>query len=460
MKKKLKPTLNNGTIIGYGMSTQFVNTFYLMLVAYFLMYFLTNVLGVSTLLAATIYTITQWAKVVMMIFAGVIVDAVSLKSGKYRPWMLIGSSVLLISLPLMYTNFGLNQNAASAVFVVFYIIHIIAYSLLWTAQRSIVGPMSKNSADVISLTTAAQFGTSLGSVLYGLAGTAILGFFAKNGQEYALTAIVYCLLILGGNIYMYLTTKDYDVSETDSKNSKFKKTERVGFIEMFKSLKGPMIPYFIAMVFGSAQSGFFFALLAYYTKYVLNNPAALGMSLTLGGIFSVAGTFAVRPLCNKIGQKKTYIISTFLSAILYVLIAYLGNTTVPFLILRTAVSFMGVFSGALLPAFANDIADYNEMNGEKPARGFIQSIAGTTVKFGSMISTAVASFGLAAIGFSAKTVPTAEVLSGMTRLMAIGPAVVCLIACVIFLFYKVDENELDKFREDKAKKAEAAAENA
>lgn len=456
MKKKTNSTLSNGTIIGYGMGTQFVNTLYLMLVAYFLMYFLTNILGVSTLLAATIYTITQWAKVVMMIFAGVLVDTVSLKSGKYRPWMLIGSSVLLISLPLMYTNFGLNQGTSSVIFVVFYIIQIMAYSLLWTAQRSVVGPMSKNSSDVISLTTAAQFGTSFGSVVYGLVGTIILGLFAKTGQEYALTAIVYCLLILGGNIYLYFVTKKYDVPVTASGSSNAKKAEKIGLIQMLKSLKGPMIPYFFAMVFGSAQSGFFFALLAYYSKYVLNDPAALGMSLTLGGIFSVVGTFAVRPLCNKIGQKKTYIISTFFNAILYVLIAYLGNTTVPFLILRTAVSFMGVFSGALLPAFANDIADYQEMNGEKPARGFIQSLAGTTVKFGSMISTAVASFGLAAIGFSAKTTPTADVLSGMTKLMAIGPAIVCLIACVIFLFYKVDENELDKFREEKTRKAQAA----
>jgi Na+/melibiose symporter-like transporter len=183
---------------------------------------------------------------------------------------------------------------------------------------------------------------------------------------------------------------------------------------------------------------------------VLKNPAALGLSITLGSITGFLGALAVRPLCKKFGNKKTYIIATAVTAVLYILVAYIGGTSVPFLILRSAIMFMGSFTGVLLPAFANDIADYNGMQGQTIARAFIQSIAGTTIRLGSVISTMVASFGLAAIGYTKGAQPTAQVLSGITNLMAFGPAIVCIISCICFIWYNIDEKQLDAYRVQKS----------
>ena len=106
----------------------------------------------------------------------------------------------------------------------------------------------------------------------------------------------------------------------------------------------------------------------------------------------------------------------------------------------------------LIPVFANDIADYKEMKGETDARAVIQSIAGTTIRFGSALSATIASFSLAAVGFSATAEITPAIIGSITYLMAFAPAAVCILSALCFIFYKVDEKELDIYRAEKAAK--------
>jgi Na+/melibiose symporter-like transporter len=75
---------------------------------------------------------------------------------------------------------------------------------------------------------------------------------------------------------------------------------------------------------------------------------------------------------------------------------------------------------------------------------------GTSTRLGSLISSSIASFGLAALGYVKGTEPTEKMLKGITALMAIGPATVCLLCCVFMLFYKVNEKELNEYRIRKA----------
>ena len=156
------------------------------------------------------------------------------------------------------------------------------------------------------------------------------------------------------------------------------------------------------------------------------------------------------------GKKKAFIYFSCLTGVLYMLIAFIGKTSIPFLIIRVAIGCFSVVGGMLIPVFANDIADYKEMKGEADARAVIQSIAGTTIRFGSALSATIASFSLAAVGFDAATEVTPAVINSITYLMAFAPAAVCILSAVCFIFYKIDEQELDSFRAEKAARLHAA----
>ena len=131
------------------------------------------------------------------------------------------------------------------------------------------------------------------------------------------------------------------------------------------------------------------------------------------------------------------------------MIAWFGSSSIPFLIIRVAIGAFSVVGGMLIPVFANDISDYNVMKYGQDNRAVIQSISGTTIRMGTALATTIASFGLAAVGYSATAEVTPAIINGITALMAYGPAIVCILSALAFIFYKIDEKELDAWRKAK-----------
>ncbi len=452
---QVKSTLKFSSLLAYGGGGMFSYSFMNQFLAYNTLFFLTDIAGFSSVVAASLYSIIQFMKIVTMTISGIVIDSTNLKWGKFRSWVAIGTVIVLLSCGTMFLNMsGLNMTVYAVLFVFLYVMCNFGYNLMWSGSRSLVGPMSKNSADSIRLTSAAQVSSTVAGTLYGLISASLFAFFsAHTTAPYAATGYLYSLIVLAGCVVMMRLSKPYDRPRAAQAQSG-QKQQKVSFLEMLKSLKGQGLIFFFAITAGNIQSGFFSALLVYYTTYVLQNPAALGLAVTVSSIGGFCGGIFAPMLCQKIGKKGAYIFAHAGNAILYFCMYLFGDTAVTFLIIRLLIGFCGSFAGASLPALGNDLADYNEMRGASRARAFVQSMIGASIRIGSLISTSIASFGLAALGYVAGTTPSAEVLGGITFLMAIGPASVCLLCCILILFYKVNERELDAYRLSKSQAAE------
>ncbi len=448
-----KTTLKQSQILLYGFCGMFLNTFYLMFLAYNRLFYLTDILQLSTGVSALVNSLSVWGNVVTMILAGGIVDKINFKKvGKFAGWAVIGGIGMSISFPLLFSDLGLSQSAAGALFVVLFVVQSISYNCLWVAERSLVGPLSGNAADANSLAMMAQQGSTLGGLIYGVVNAPIMAFL---GNSYTLTALLYGLFILGGTIGMFLLTRKYDLPKEEEEKIEKGTVPKAkgGFLS---AMTGPTIPFFFAMILNNCHLGFFMSLLAYFTSYVLNDPVILSISVTAGSAAGLLGAWLSKIICNNIGKKKAFIYFSILTGVLYMLIAFIGRTSIPFLIIRVAIGCFSVVGGMLIPVFANDIADYKEMKGETDARAVIQSIAGTTIRFGSALSATIASFSLAAVGYSATAEMTPAIINSITYLMAFAPAAVCILSALCFIFYKIDEKELDAYRAEKAAKLHAA----
>lgn len=454
--EKEKRTLKFGEVFGYGLGGMFTYGFQLCVTGYFLMYFMTDVIGFPVVLAATLYTVIQWVKMATMVLSGVIIDSINFKSGKYRTWVLVAGVMLGIFFPLSFTYFNLSTTGYSILFIILYTIQTLAYNVGWTAMRAVMGKMSKNKSDVLALNVAAQVGGTASGVLYGYIGPVILGIalWAGTKQAYAGASAIYGILIILGAILLFVMCKKYDSQAADA-NVKAPKQEKIGFLQMLKSLRGPMIPYFFSYSFTAAQAGFFQTLLAYYTTYVLNDAKAAAVALSVVSLAALIGSFLVPAICKKFPKKAVHMGAQAICAVLYVLLALFGRTSFSFIAIRALVSFVGTASSVLQSALCNDIGDYTEMKGDPAPRAFLQGLSGTTNRVGMLVSSAVASFGLAAIGYVAGGTFDAAMISKLIGLIAIGPAIVCALAVISMLFYKVDEKEIAEY--NKKKYAEVAS---
>ncbi len=448
---KVKATLSPATVFLYGLGGMFPYGWILVITGYYFLFFMTDILKLPTVLAASIYSAIQWWKLAAMVISGIVIDGTSLRSGKYRGWVLITGIVMAVAFPIAFADFGLSQTGAAVVVVAAEVVLMLAYNIGWTGVRTLPNAMSKNGQDVTWLSTASAVGGSLPTALWGVLAAPMLSFplWAGSGNAYAGCCAVFSVTLLLGGFIIYKIAAPYDKPQ---EAGSMVKAEKIGLLDMIKNLNGPMIPFFIAQTLSTAQAGFFSTLLAYYTTHVLGNTAIAAQVLSITSIISLVGSFFVPSITKYLSKKGAHIISQFTYCVCYVLMGLFGRSAGMFIALRCVMAAVGCVSNVVMYAFPVDIADYNEMHGKDPARAFLMSIGGTTIRLGYALSTTIAAFGLAAIGYVTGVEVTAAMGTKIILLMVAGPAALALLSAVSMFAYKVDEKELEKYRAERALK--------
>ncbi len=441
VKKERKGTLKLSEIILYGVFGMFVNTFYLMFLTYNRIYYLTNILQLSDTLSAVVATASAWINVLTMILAGPLIDKIKFKNGKYRSWTLLGGILMVIALPMLYTNWHVSGTTAAVVYVVMFAIQSISYNSLWVAERALLGPMSKTSEDASSLALASQLAS-----VFGLIGYSVVDMILqKITSNTTVMGLVYGALICLGTFGMFTMTKKYDINLESAPVAPVKGEKAPSFL---KVASGPMIPFCISMIAANCHNGFFTAIVKFFCEYRLNDVSVASMVATITGVTGLIGSIAAKILIGKLGKKTSMYLFTALTALCYIGIYFVHGKPL-FLALVAGVGIFSVVGSFLLVVMSNDIADYAEMTSGVDGRAMIQAFSGSTIRIGAALATTIASFSLAALGNGEQSV---------SILTSFGPAVFCVLSVLAMLFYKLDENRIEEFRKEKAERiAEAAA---
>ena len=441
VKKERKGTLKLSEIILYGVFGMFVNTFYLMFLTYNRIYYLTNILQLSDTLSAVVATASAWINVLTMILAGPLIDKIKFKNGKYRSWTLLGGILMVIALPMLYTNWHVSGTTAAVVYVVMFAIQSISYNSLWVAERALLGPMSKTSEDASSLALASQLAS-----VFGLIGYSVVDMILqKITSNTTVMGLVYGALICLGTFGMFTMTKKYDINLESAPVAPVKGEKAPSFL---KVASGPMIPFCISMIAANCHNGFFTAIVKFFCEYRLNDVSVASMVATITGVTGLIGSIAAKILIGKLGKKVSMYPFTALTALCYIGIYFVHGKPL-FLALVAGVGIFSVVGSFLLVVMSNDIADYAEMTSGVDGRAMIQAFSGSTIRIGAALATTIASFSLAALGNGEQSV---------SILTSFGPAVFCVLSVLAMLFYKLDENRIEEFRKEKAERiAEAAA---
>ena len=187
-KSAHKPTHTVFFIYGYGLG-EFGFTFLLFFISYYLMAFMTDVLKLRTGLAAVLYTGVQWVEAVTMIFSGLYIDRPHRLNGKFRPWLIIGSVILLAGMVVFYTVFPVAVWLRAVIFVLGYLVAYWGYNLMWVSYRTMLGPLSRNPQDAISLNSAsAQMGSAAG-LCFSFICVRLLNSFSTPEAGYTMSAL-------------------------------------------------------------------------------------------------------------------------------------------------------------------------------------------------------------------------------------------------------------------------------
>lgn len=399
------------------------------------MVYMTDILQLPMKLAAVLYSGVQWLEAITMIGAGIYIDRFPRKNGRFRPWMVIGSVILLAGMVLFYTAFQIPVWAKAVVFVLAYLAAYWGYNLMWVAYRSLLGSLGRNAQDTIMLNSASAQMGSVAGLCFSFVCVHLLNGFSTPERGYTMSALIYGTVIVGCMLVVSRITKPFDNGHLCAREPAQKP---VRLRDMVKVFSPPMRVFFLVITLREAASTILPSLLVYYFTYVMGTPELMGTYLSVITFSGLIGHFLGRRLANIYGKKPMFIIGSLAACICILMMGFTSGAPLAFLVLAAVKAFFEIFSGAFIPAFMMEIADYNEHTIGVHARAFTTSIGGTALRCSQILGGAAASFGLVAIGYSSGAAVTPEIVSGISNLMIYGSTGIILASVAVMLFYKVD----------------------
>lgn len=286
-----------GEKIGYGLGDLGFN-FYWANISGFLLYFYTDVFGISAAAAGTMFLVTKIFDAFTDPVMGGIADRTKSRWGKYRPYLLLGGLPMAGAAVLTYTTPDLGSGGKLFWAYGTYSFMMLMYTVLsvpYSALSGVITAKSQDRTDLISFRFIAAF-----------TGTTIVNYYTLDlvealgkGNEalgWQLTMLVYGIVAAILFAIVTLTTKER------IKPPPNQKTNAVNdLIDLLKNR--PWLVLFslalIIMITITMRAG----ASIYYIKYYVKQPDLVDDFLTTYGLALAAGA-ALTPVMTRFIEKK------------------------------------------------------------------------------------------------------------------------------------------------------------
>jgi GPH family glycoside/pentoside/hexuronide:cation symporter len=444
MKTIEKISIREKMSYGFG---DFASSTFWTLFSMFLLYFYTDVFGITAAAAGTMFLVARFWDTTNDPIMGMICDRTSTRWGKFRPYLLFGALPFTIIGILTFTTPDLGPSGKLIYAYVTYTLMMMVYTAVNVPYASLLGVMTKNSNERTSLASFRFIGGFCAGLMVTSSANYLVEYFKTTGDlasSYQKTVAIYAIIAGVFFVLTFLGTKER-LDHEEVKSSTFK----ADLGDLFKNK-----PWFImlgasiaVLIFNSLRGG----AILYYFKYFIGdqNVAYFGevshgtlsaVYMSSGFATSLIGVVMAIPVSNRIGKKNTFILSGLVCGILSIMFFFLPPTQIELIFIINI--FIGIFSAMAFPliwAMYGDVSDYSELKTGRRATGLIFSSSSMSQKLGWTIGGAISGWILAAFGFIANEIQTDESVLGIRLMISIFAAIGVLISIAIMYFYPLTE---------------------
>ena len=423
------------TRLGYGIGDIAI-CLYWSGVGLYLLYFYTDVVGISPSMAGLIYGIGMLWDALTDPFMGYIAERTRTKWGVYRPYLLFGNLPLALSFILLFWVPPFD-GAMLFFFLLFTnLLHRTCFTLVSVPFSSLTPRITSDSQERTNLTGFRMMGAQTGTNLMALLAFPII--FWVGGENESLGFVV--LAALAGLTAMAIhATTFVTVKEPENDQG----IERVGgsLSEAASAIgkNGPFWLVFSATLIVGITTIFFGNNLIYYTKYALDLHEYQGTILFTSGIVAFLSIPIWWAISNKLGKKITWLISSSIT-LTALMVFYIYPITLlnELLVLVAFIGFGSGAGGILFWSMLPDTIEYGEVHtgvrSESSLYGFMTFAQKGSIAFAIIILGVV----LDAIGFQANEIQSKNTIDDMKAIMTLIPSIGVAISLIIIYFYPID----------------------
>lgn len=418
----------------------------------FLIFFLTEKAGVAAGIAGTMYLIVKVIDIFIYPVFGAIADRTETRFGKYRPYLLFSTPILLLLFVLVFSAPTLNSSLKLVYYFSMYLLFDLAYSTVVVSYQSLTPIISSDSKQRNFVVMSREILGVFGSILSMALAVPIAKKFGDTPAAWTKLVIVYACIILASMYLCANGTKKHDVSVKVGESPKYKFKDQIKVI----TTNRPFVHLFFAFACCILPTATIGSLGMYYYKYVVHDQYLM----TKIPLFMLPLTLAIMAaapfLLTKFGKRKVFLTVLLLTFIFPLTILILRPFSNKPLLIAITVFGQSIYGIATVAAYSmlTDCIDYSEWKTGIKSAGLITATFSLATKLASGIGGSLAGIILGAVGFVAANTQPSKIINTIVLTYTLIPLACSLIAFLSIKFYPISEELNSKISVELKKKGQ------
>jgi len=426
-------TLTNRVRAGYGIG-DYAICLYWSGIGLYLLYFYTDVVGISPILAGWIYALGIGWDAITDPFMGYLAERTKTKMGSYRPFIYYGSIPLALSFVLLFWIPPFEGTALFLFLILVNLIHRSCFTIVSVPYSSLTARITNDSNERTKLTTARMISASFGTLSMSALAFPLIAYFGGADEAFG---FLWLAIISGLVAISLLSVTVYSVRE---KVDEIVTSNLPNFVSITKTV-ATNYPFWI--VFGCililGSTGVMFNKnLIYFVKYGLELHEYQGLILGVSSGASFLSLPFWAYLALKIGKRETWLISMTIAFIGLLLFFYYPIASLNELLILLALIGVGNGAGGVLFwSMLPDTVEYGEWKSGIRTESSLYGFMTFAQKSSIAVAALILGFLLSGIGFEPNQIQSEETISGMKFMMSWIPICGIIISLVLMYFYPI-----------------------
>ena len=414
------------------------------MVGFWLLFFYTDVYGISAAAAGTIMLVARFWDMAVDPIIGVVSDRTNTRWGKFRPYILFGAVPYAVLAILTFTTPNFGEFGKILYAGATYVLLMTAYAAINLPYSALGAVMTDDTYERAGLNTYRFIAGFSGQfIVTGLALT-LAEFFGhgNKAQGFQYTVFMFAVLSLIFFFITFQTTKERVQPPKAQKNSLKEDLKNLFANKAWRILAIVGIISFIMFAMQNAA-------IAYYFKYYLGRENNVQLFNVLGTVALIVALPLSKPLAKKFGNKNVFIGSSLISGIFFMLIYLPGVNNITTIYVFNIVAKMAYAPAVpLLWTMIADSADYGEWTTGRRATGLYFSAAVFAQKAGWGIGAAIAGWILTISQFVPNVTQNDTAITGIKLLVSVIPGILYMSCALFMIFYKIDSKTTDLMKKE------------
>lgn len=411
---------------------------------FYLMFFYTDVFGISAAAVGTMLFVTRLADAVADPVMGSIADRTNTRWGHFRPYVLWFALPLAVAGVLTFTTPNLGGGAKLVYAYITYGLLMFLYTAVNIPYTALMGVMTSNSQERTSISSIRFIGAFTAGVFVQYFTLKFVEFFGhgNDARGWQLTMVLYGILAVIMLVLCFASTRERVAPPPQQKSDL-----RRDLADLFTSRPWLVLVCVLLLILaafvikGSAST--------YYFKYFVKREDLIGLFLVSNGLAFLAAVSMATYLAKRLGKKPLFMMAIGIGALVIAGFSLPGPSDIRLMFaLQIVSSFVIGFNSPLVFAMFADAADDAEWRTGRRTTGLVFASAIFSTKAGVAVGAVMFGLFLNYIGYVPNVAQTARSLHGIILSMSWIPCILMLLATALMQLYPLDEALMVKIEAD------------